>query len=86
MIPSVTKTEYKIRGSIKNSATGSAKRSGINHRDSLPRRRKGLFVYGCNFESVGGTVVKEKAMPVKRGSKFVFEVQESSFPFPSCSV
>jgi hypothetical protein len=49
MIPSVTKAEYEMRGSIKNSAEWSAKRSGISRRDPLPRRSKGPFVYDCNF-------------------------------------
>jgi len=84
MIPSVTKTEYKTRGSIKNSATWSVKGSCISRLDLFAKKKERAFRVWLLFWSVGGSVVREKAKPIKVGWKFVFEFRESSFQFPPC--
>ena len=64
IIPSVTKTENKTRGSIKNSATWSVKSSCISPREAFAEKDRAFCVW-LLFWSVGGSVVREKAMPMK---------------------
>lgn len=82
MIPSVTKTEYKTRRSIKNSATWSVKSSCISRRDAFVEKKERAFCVWLLFWSVGGSVVMEKVIKIKVVWKSVFEVEESSFRFP----
>jgi hypothetical protein len=84
MIPSVTKTEYKTRGSIKNSTTWSFKISCISRHGPFAEKKERVFRVWLLFWSVGGSVVREKAKSIKVGWKSVYKLRESSFQFPAC--
>ena len=67
MIPSVTKTDYKTSGSVKNSDTWSVKSFCIIRRDVFAEKKERDFCVWLLVWSVGGSVVREKAMPIKVG-------------------
>jgi len=67
MITSVTKTDYKSRGNIKNGDTSSVKISCISRRDVFAEKKERSFCAWLLFWSAVGSVVREKAMQIKLG-------------------
>jgi hypothetical protein len=84
MNPSVTKNEYKTRGSIKSSATWSVKSSCISRRGAFAEKKERALCVWLLFWAVGGSVVREKVLKIKVAWKSVHEVQESRIRFPPC--